>query len=161
MKNIVMIIVVLLVGVGLVYYFGENKTGDNKEGEDLQSSIAPLYAYVWQWQESRLDGGEIVRASDPSQFELRFLEDNRFTSSTDCNIFTGNYAIENGTELGLSEIASTKMACPEESLEQDYANLLALTESFTVTTPEGEESEEPMLELNQENSKMIFIGVAQ
>jgi heat shock protein HslJ len=64
---------------------------------------------------------------------IRFTDD-RISARFGCNTFTGGYAVD-GITLSVGTLASTRMACPDPSVEQEAARVLGqpLTLAFLGT----------------------------
>ena len=133
------------------------------QGGDMAagSRLAPIYAYRWQWEENRTNGGATTEVPNPSEFELTFAGNGSFSSTSDCNNMFGSYTLENGTELSFGPIGATKMACPGNSLEQEYSSTLALVDRMEITSWDYETNDgTPRLHLYHDNGEMVFVGVA-
>lgn len=62
---------------------------------------------------------------------LVFQQENKFSGKGVCNRYFGEY-IQNEKQLKFQKVGSTKMACPNLSVESNYFNLLNLVESFEI-----------------------------
>ena len=60
------------------------------------------------------------------------MEGNRFSATTDCNNASGNY-IETDGSLIFSQMATTKMACLDETQEAAFLDMLEETESYRIS----------------------------
>jgi len=138
----------------LVEVTSKTQVGDSQTG----SSLAPIYVYKWQWEESRFNGGDVTTPDDSSQFVLQFQNENRFNSTTDCNSIFGNFDLENGTEISFGQIGATKKACLGETLEREYVETLDEINTLLIT---GIDEGNPTLSLRHENGEMIFKGISQ
>ncbi|MCF6130040.1 copper resistance protein NlpE N-terminal domain-containing protein [Flavobacterium sp. AS60] len=57
-------------------------------------------------------------------------KDGRFTAYAGCNSMMGNYVMPSAYTLSFSEVAATKMACPNMTLETQFFALLEKTNSY-------------------------------
>ena len=75
------------------------------------------------WTLVELDGAEAVGETPPS---IAFTDEGGVTGSTGCNTFNGEVTID-GSELSFGPLATTRMACLDESASaQEQAFLLAM-----------------------------------
>lgn len=78
---------------------------------------------VWQWQSvTDRPTGETTTVPNPQDYTITFREDGSLSGKADCNSFTGAYSQENGFEITLG--ASTMAACGDDSMDQQYLQLL-------------------------------------
>ena len=59
----------------------------------------------------------------PERFTLTLGEDGRVGGRGDCNTYFAGYSLE-GTSINIANIASTRMLCPDQSLEDRYFRML-------------------------------------
>jgi len=64
-----------------------------------------------------------VTISDPQQFTLEFLDNNRVAVKADCNRASGSFTM-NGTTLTIGPMAVTKAYCGSASLDGEFLSLL-------------------------------------
>lgn len=64
-----------------------------------------------------------VTISDPQQFTLEFLDNNRIAVKADCNRASGAFTL-NGTTLTIGPMAVTKAYCGSASLDGEFLSLL-------------------------------------
>jgi heat shock protein HslJ len=64
-----------------------------------------------------------VTISDPQQFTLEFLDNNRIAVKADCNRASGAFTL-NGTTLTIGPMAVTKAYCGSASLDSEFLSLL-------------------------------------
>ena len=74
-----------------------------------------------------------VTISDPQQFTLEFLENNRIAVKADCNRASGGFTL-NGTTLTIGPMAVTKAYCGSASLDGEFLSLLGGETVATVST---------------------------
>ena len=63
-------------------------------------------------------------------------KDNKFSATAGCNQMFGGFKLKPNNQLELGNAASTMMACPDMSAEQELAKVLSETKSFKVNIDE-------------------------
>jgi heat shock protein HslJ len=83
-----------------------------------------------EWTVTRI--GTVPAPAEP-RVTLEFGADGRVTGKAPCNRFSGRYALT-GEGLGITEVASTRMACPAPLMqqEQEYFAALAAVRGFSI-----------------------------
>jgi len=74
-----------------------------------------------------------VTISDPQQFTLEFLDNNRVAVKADCNRASGSFTV-NGSALTIGPMAVTKAYCGSASLDGEFLSLLGGETVATVST---------------------------
>lgn len=139
---------------GEVVFEGTQSTDTNPATRDpSQDTREELEGTTWQWKETQYNNDEIVTPDEPESFILSFLEEGRFTATTDCNGLSGNYTVTE-TSIDLGEIVSTKMFC-EGSQEDIFKEMLSRSNDYIVTG-EGELA----LMLEMDSGSVIFTPVS-
>jgi heat shock protein HslJ len=84
------------------------------------------------WKLVQLDGKEVV-ASGAREPHVVFDTDNRVAGSDGCNRVVGGYTSD-GNKLSFSQLASTKMACPEsdDAYSAAYGKALSNVSQYTL-----------------------------
>jgi len=78
---------------------------------------------VWQWTSvTNKPTQETTEVPDPQSYTITFRDDGTLNGVADCNNFTGTYTQEGGFFITLG--AMTMAACGEDSLDQQYLQLL-------------------------------------
>lgn len=108
----------------------------------------------WQWKETLYNNDDVVTPNNPEAFVLSFMENGRFSASTDCNGLSGNYEVTDSA-LNFGEMASTKMFC-EGSQEEEFTAMLSESVNY-INTGEGELA----LMLAYDSGSVIFTPVAE
>jgi heat shock protein HslJ len=67
--------------------------------------------------------GTTVTISDPKQFTLEFLDNNRLAVKADCNRASGSFTAS-GAALTIGPMAVTKAYCGSASLDNEFLSLL-------------------------------------
>ncbi len=76
----------------------------------------------WVWRETLMSTGEVVAPSTPGAFSVQ-LRDGAVELLTDCNTFTGSYALE-GALLTVGPLAQTKKFCGSSN-EEVFASVFS------------------------------------
>jgi heat shock protein HslJ len=71
---------------------------------------------TWQWV-GTVTPVEQIEVPEPERYTFRLMEDGTLQAQFDCNRGGGSYEIENG-HISFGPMTSTRMACPEDSLDQ-------------------------------------------
>ena len=114
-------------------------------------ATAALVGPVWAWQSLNLTDGSVTPVPDPSQYTIEFMADGTLQAQADCNSGGGAYATENGS-LAIEVVALTRMACPPESLSDDFLARLTATTGYTI--------EQGELTLSMDDGVMVFQALA-
>ena len=109
--------------------FGE--VAQDFEGEADPSRMT-LDMKTWVWVSALYNDGKKVEPKQAGKFTLTFLDDTRFSASTDCNSMSGSYTADTYS-ITFSQIAMTKMYC-EGSQESDFATLLQDSAGYLFTS---------------------------
>lgn len=83
---------------------------------------------TWQWQ-GTVTPVEKINVTQPERYTLRFDEKGRIQARFDCNRGGGSYQISEG-KLSFGPMMSTRMACPENSLNDVFMKHLQDVNSF-------------------------------
>lgn len=95
----------------------EESTGPAANSQPVQSELAGT---AWQLVKiMSMDDTEVV-PEDGSNYTLAFGADGRASILADCNRGTGSYTSESPGQLTFGPVATTRMACPEGSLEDTF-----------------------------------------
>jgi len=110
---------------------------------------------VWEWETLKVATGEVDEGGrsmreetaipNPENYTLILREDGTFSGKADCNEISGTYSTESGYSFTMG--ASTMAFCGEESLDQQYIDLLSRVVAggpdgaggFALETPGGSE----------------------
>ena len=126
-----------------------------QEEEEAPSASIPninhdLTTNAWVWQKSQYNNDTEITPTNPADFVAQFTTDNGFSSTTDCNNVMGSYTVDGGT-LSFGPMATTLMACLDETYESQYAGMLAEVRSYFI-----DESGRLILEFQYDSGSMIF-----
>jgi copper homeostasis protein (lipoprotein) len=131
------------------YFVGENSLIQlDMEGEKITGNLAEKYILSKQSPNfpdiKTLDGpkwvlteimGKTIEPEDgrgPVAFILFNAEEMRVFGNGGCNSFNGAYELQDGYRIKFSKIASTLMACPDMSIEQQLFKLLETADNYTI-----------------------------
>jgi heat shock protein HslJ len=85
---------------------------------------------IWEWQ-GTVTPVETITVPQPERYTLRLTEQGRAELRFDCNHGGGSYRIAEG-KLSFGPMMSTRMACPEDSMDSIYIKYLQNVNSFFV-----------------------------
>ncbi len=108
-------------------------------GVDPNAASAPsaemgasvLAGTSWHWVRTEYGDGSFVEALDPSRYTLTFNQDGTISAQLDCNRGMGEFTEDNAM-LAFGPMASTMMACPEDSQVDLFAQDLGNVASFVL-----------------------------
>ena len=122
--------------------------GSEPESVVEKSEPASIYNVTWQW-ESTVTPVEKITIQEPERYTVIFSEDGKAVMQFDCNRGNGNFTIaENRISFG--PLISTRMACPEDSLDTSFTRDLERVASFFL------KDGKLYLELPMDNGTMCF-----
>jgi len=107
-----------------------------------------VLANTWQWV-STITPVEKITVTNPERYTIQLAADGRAQVRFDCNRGGGNYEISEG-KLSFGPLISTRMACPEDSLDAPFMRDLQRVSSFFI------EGGELYLELPADSGTMRF-----
>jgi heat shock protein HslJ len=124
-------------GEAMVEVNGETIVADARQAgtDNPMFSSNNLDGTMWEWQETQYGDGSMVTPAEENIFILSFMDKNRFSASTDCNSLMGTYNADEVTgSILLSDISSTKMACPfSENQEIEFTEMLNQSTGYLIT----------------------------
>lgn len=118
--------------------------------DKVKATPNALTEQSWEWKETQYNNDDLITPTDSNQFVARFSKEGQFSSSTDCNRIGGSYIIDN-SDLSLSNLFSTEMACMGETMEIEYSNMLAAVTSYMI-----DDNGNLILMLKYDSGSMIF-----
>jgi heat shock protein HslJ len=83
------------------------------------------------WKVIEINGAPITSTMKRKPF-LKFSEDNKVSGFAGCNGFGGNYTLKNTSAITISNVISTKMACPDLAIENNLFRVFENTDNFIV-----------------------------
>lgn len=122
--------------------------------EDFEGEADPsrmtLTMKKWEWMSALYNDGREVKPKQPGKFGITFMDEGRFSLSTDCNSMGGSYTVGADNRITFSQVLSTKMYC-EGSQEDVFAGLIENTASYHFTS-----KGELILELKFDSGTVTF-----
>ncbi len=110
--------------IALLFSFSackSHKTNQQGNGTSLENI---------RWKLTKLDAETISTPTNGKEIYIQ-LNKGKIDGFSGCNKIGGKYKI-NDNNLKITDIISTKMACPEMKLENTFTQALSKTESYTL-----------------------------
>lgn len=85
-----------------------------------------------QWKLTELPGVDDITSAEDSYTISFDTKEGRAFGVADCNRYFGSYTIADKNKLSFGAMGSTLMACPNNSLEQQYLKMLSNVNSYLV-----------------------------
>lgn len=86
--------------------------------------VAPVLTGVtWQWQQTATPV-ETFTPADPASYVITFNDDGSYNLTADCNNGFGEFTVD-GQTISIGPAATTRMACPEGSLDSVFLQQLS------------------------------------
>ena len=85
---------------------------------------------TWQWV-ATIVPVEKIAVQNPERYTIRLTEYGKVQARFDCNRGGGTYKIS-GSKISIGPLMSTRMACPEDSLDASFMKDLQRVASFFV-----------------------------
>lgn len=85
------------------------------------------------WKLVELNGKRII--AEPQAKEAHVVlktEENRIAGNGGCNSFFGTYQLLPGNSIQISPLGSTKMACLNDNVEDEFLKILAIADNYTI-----------------------------
>ena len=102
-------------------------------GSEATTIAAEVVPGVLKLQSLTRADATTVTISDPQQFTLEFLDNNRVAVKADCNRASGSFTVS-GATLTIGPMAVTKAYCGSASLDGEFLSLLGGETVATVST---------------------------
>jgi heat shock protein HslJ len=93
-------------------------------------SPSAVVGKAWQWEVTATPAGKI-EVPQPERYTFELQADGKVVARFDCNRGGGSYKIGDGT-ISFSPLASTRAACPPDSLDARFARDLGAATRFFV-----------------------------
>ena len=113
----------------------------------IKESVS-IYNVLWQW-ESTVTPVEKIMVQNPERYTVLFSEEGKVSMQFDCNRGGGDFTVSKN-RLSFGPLMSTRMACPEGSLDSVFMKDLQQVASFF--TKDGK----LYLELPMDSGTMCF-----
>jgi len=118
--------VVLCFCMAVTGYAASGMSSQNIPTKDPQA----LLNKTWQWV-STITPVEKITVPDPERYTIRLTDEGKVQARFDCNRGGGSYKISAG-RLSFGPLLSTRMACPEDSLDGPFMRDLQRVVSFFI-----------------------------
>jgi heat shock protein HslJ len=93
------------------------------EAPDLETVEPSLTGVTWQWR-SLTTPVETISVNDPTRYTILFNVDGSAAIQADCNNVGASYTAD-GSSISITLGPSTRAACPEDSLDQQFLTSLS------------------------------------
>lgn len=101
---------------------------DSKDPVNSNDAAQAIQGKTWQWYKT-ISPTETVTVNHPERYTLLFLADGNAQVQFDCNRGGGRYKIV-ASNLTFGPMISTRMACPDDTLDHVYAANLQNVHAF-------------------------------
>jgi heat shock protein HslJ len=100
--------------------------------EEVPPAPLPVVGTTWNLT-SIYTGDAVSTAIAGSEATMTLMEDGSVTGAASCNRYQGTYALD-GDRLSFSGLASTKMLCPDDIMNQEtiFLEAMAAVEGFSI-----------------------------
>ncbi len=95
------------------------------------TAAPPITGVEWRWQEFQDADGTTTTVDLPANYTLMLNDDGSANVRADCNRGSGTYTLD-GSQLSLSPLATTLVACLEGSLSDQYIASLGSVAAYAV-----------------------------
>ena len=124
------------------YQVGENQLFRlDRNGQRITGDLAPYYVLRKHVNDPAIEGKRwklVELRGKPVETEQNAIlmlsaEDTSASGNTSCNSFSGGYAIKSGQRISFARnIAVTRRACPDMSIESAFLEVLAMADNYSV-----------------------------
>ena len=129
MKNLYL--VTLFSAFTLAYCNTPTKTTetDNHASEAMNTPLLETH-----WKLVELNGQPVVNpiGNQKEAYIMLAKEDNRLSGSGGCNMMMGGYELMEGNQIKFTGVASTRMACPDMSIEDALGKAISSTDNYAI-----------------------------
>jgi len=120
---------------------------------EAPSPVATLAGTTWRWLEFQdsASGAEAnnISVPNPANYTISFLPDGQLGIRADCNVGSGTYTLD-GSSLTIQLGLTTLVACPDDSLDQEFRTRLEQVATFV------QDGDNLVLNLALDSGNMIF-----
>jgi heat shock protein HslJ len=114
---------------------GKSASGQNKGPQTTTTAVnsASDLLIGSKWKLIELHGQAVVRSAQSKEDAyIRLTREGVMSAYTGCNNMTGSYQVHKGFGIKFSNIASTRMACPDMKTEQILNQVLQAADNYTI-----------------------------
>lgn len=138
MKNL--FLTTLLCATALMNCNTPAKPNETTDTKDTTSTVAATAATTntelleTHWKLVELNGQPVTNpvGNQKEAFIMLTREGNKLTGSGGCNSMMGGFELMEGNQIKFSGVASTKMACPDMSMEDALGKVIAETDNYAI-----------------------------
>ena len=105
-------------------------TGERPERAVRSTDPESVLNKTWEWEATVTPVAKIT-VPNPEHYTIRFTDEGKVEALFDCNRGGGDYTISSG-HISFGPLLSTRMACPEGSLDASFIKDLQRAASFYV-----------------------------
>lgn len=98
--------------------------------EQMMMAAPALVGTTWVWTSTVGEDDKSVKPKQAGAFKLMFGADGQVSAMTDCNSFSGSYAVM-GDKLMFGDMMGTKKYC-DGSQEEDFTKAVVGSEAYTL-----------------------------
>jgi heat shock protein HslJ len=127
-----LVLIAVLAFVGCNAPDKKHSPAASNEKTDASGNAMELLDTYWKLVEIN---GQPVTNPPANQNEAYIIlkkEGSRIVGSTSCNAMTGTFVLGDGNSLTFSGVASTKMACPDMTLESEMGKAISMTDNYAI-----------------------------
>ncbi|PKD44913.1 META domain-containing protein [Rhodohalobacter barkolensis] len=120
-----------------VFIFVACESDSSQPEEENPQTETKVDIFDTNWTLTELNGDPVSETETSVSIPtINFVEaENRFYGSGGCNQFNGGFEFnEESGEIELSQVAATKMACPDMELENRYFSMLNEVERMEISS---------------------------
>lgn len=121
-----------------------------EEVQEVKTDLQNFTDIKWIWKKTTLNDGTVVIPKKVDVFSITFKEDNTVSGTTDCNNFSGTYAV-NDSALMFGPMMSTLMGCLD-SQETEFNQTLNQVNGYELS----EDGAQLLLKLGANKGIIIF-----
>lgn len=146
----------LVVFALLLLTVGKSASGQNKVPQTTTTAVNSASDQLIgpKWKLIELHGQAVVRnAQSKEDSYLRLTKEGTISAYTGCNNMTGSYQVHKGFGIKFSNIASSRMVCPDMKTEQILTQVLQAADNYTIKAKR--------LTLNKTGQKPLAVFVAE
>lgn len=126
MKPVTSFLEILIIMVAL-----NSNCNQSKSNKSTHIAQSPLQGTNWNLF-SLMGSNVTVADSLGKQASIIFNKDGTVTGNGGCNSFSGNYELNDSSQIKFGPIISTKMYCPNAKEEVLYFDLLSRTDNYLI-----------------------------
>jgi len=86
-----------------------------------------------QWHLVQLMGQQVT--TNPNKLHITFLKDNKIVGVGACNSIRAQYTVNDNRSIKIEHVTSTRMMCPDMTLEQQFTSALESTTHYEMDGP--------------------------